>query len=78
MSLASQPQGHPLRGKTSTGGPKFLNGRKGGAQQAKATSGKKITKPFRKARAAAGAEAPRERRGPPTGAGPRRSCCSAQ
>lgn len=26
-------QGHPLKGKTSTGGPKFLNGRKGGATQ---------------------------------------------
>lgn len=36
--------GHPLKGKTSSGGPKFLNGRKGGATQAKSRSGRKMTK----------------------------------
>lgn len=36
--------GHPLRGKTSSNGPKFLNKRKGGATQAKARSGRRITK----------------------------------
>lgn len=29
------PQGHALKGKTSSGGPKFLNKRKGGATQSK-------------------------------------------
>jgi hypothetical protein len=36
--------GHPLKGKTSSGGPKFLNGRKGGATQAGSRGGRKITK----------------------------------
>ena len=44
MAPRKQPQGHPLKGKTSKGGPKFLNGRKGGATQASSRSGRKLQK----------------------------------